>query len=1479
MAVLVGSARVRVTPDLRGWAEKVRADAKAAMAATGGPVKIPVSFDLDQASLAKARAATMAAFKDTTVKIGYEIDAASVAKVKAQQRVLFKDTTSKVRYAVDSQGIATAVAKQRALTRATDDTTRSTTRLWGIWRLFGGQVSLFAGARQVSVWHLALDGVVETLAVLVPATVTAAAGLAAFGIAGSDAARQVYNRMLNVHTIFDAVDGQLPPLTGNIEKLHDTVRPQVWQLYGDAIDVANEKSGLFNKLAIETGSVIDHMAAKVTVDLTRGTGGLETFIHAGERDLRQLGIAGGEIGHVFLKLIQVTQETHIADFLLQGVVAASKLLGAVADLPTPVLAVVAGLHGVYLWGGLAVTWLARLGTAASALGSKFTTGALAVAAWGEGIAKAEGPTAKLSAAAGFLTKVPVWGWVGLGVVALGGLAYWMSRSKDATDKFTESLDRSVAKATFFTVIPRLTSGIAATSARLAVANQAVAASYAKVRTESSVVLGRFGPLNAAIVQQGSDVQSLTGEQRKLVGQFQGLTTNLGTVAAKYGTSLPGAMALAQIAGVKVADMMSKNKDVVAAALQQIDGLVEGYRNMGQEGGALGSDLNVLTVSESDQLKAVQQLNAAYDQWTKDLAAPRDTFISFARSVVTWGQDAQAAGASMSGLAGDVVKMSRTVSTASLNVQSDFQSSFAAGEQLFDALRTSGAPSAVFTRVVKELTATLLPMTQGNKAAVAEVSALAQEAGGPATTNVKTLRDWVGRSVNPLKAMQRATNQVVIQTSNLSLDARKLSTTLHDDLNAMMAQAALKTSGVSSAMENYSRDLQRNRETTQRGARDRRTLIRDLEKAGLSAAQARAEVDAMNTSIGRIKPVRQVLINVHGHGRWNVTSGFAPGTASRAAAGGGIVPGPAGDGDTHVTRVRPGEGILVPEAVQAVGGPSTVIALNRKFGTGRKSTGMAYAGGGVFGAYSDGAAGLGRWADREYALTVAALERAVADGVIRALTTASVGASGRMASRGLVRAEQMYALSLFGRYGWGPEQLPPLIALWARESGWNPFAVNPRSGAAGIPQALGHGHVFDLGDWRRQIGWGEGYISGRYGSPAGAWAHEQAVGWYAGGTKHAAPGWAWVGERGPELAWMRGGEIVLPAGMSARVGGGIGRGYATGTGLTAEQTSGLSLFDAYVKSGILTIAKVLTEQKQFLHDIARFYSGPALQWRDAVVGRQTRAMEATARKIGSLDARVAAARQYQQSVRSNLSGYAALSGITLDPFASRKGLAAGVEANLQAKLAQLRRFDHVLTALHRAKFSPAIIREVVGMGPDDGYTYARALLAGGSSVIRELNATEAAIGREERSVARTAAVAVYGRGVVDGLKGERAALEQEMRHLGRVLGLEAARWFKVPRSKLPKHFADGGWAAAGSLAVIGEEGEELALFGQAARIIPAGQFEVKMVSPDQFTRPAPAAGATTNYVANITRANQADLERAFHALEVRSAMKLRIGRNS
>jgi resuscitation-promoting factor RpfB len=135
--------------------------------------------------------------------------------------------------------------------------------------------------------------------------------------------------------------------------------------------------------------------------------------------------------------------------------------------------------------------------------------------------------------------------------------------------------------------------------------------------------------------------------------------------------------------------------------------------------------------------------------------------------------------------------------------------------------------------------------------------------------------------------------------------------------------------------------------------------------------------------------------------------------------------------------------------------------------------------------------------------------------------ADVAGSGETAPSG----NASLGASLASSYRWGSgSQWGCLYALWERESGWQNDIANPQSGAFGIAQALGHAgngtaavvpvvrypggytasnvtvdeypsRAANSGDARAQIAWGLGYIQGTYGTPCGAWAHEEADSWY------------------------------------------------------------------------------------------------------------------------------------------------------------------------------------------------------------------------------------------------------------------------------------------------------------------------------------------------------------------------------------------------
>lgn len=109
------------------------------------------------------------------------------------------------------------------------------------------------------------------------------------------------------------------------------------------------------------------------------------------------------------------------------------------------------------------------------------------------------------------------------------------------------------------------------------------------------------------------------------------------------------------------------------------------------------------------------------------------------------------------------------------------------------------------------------------------------------------------------------------------------------------------------------------------------------------------------------------------------------------------------------------------------------------------------------------------------------------------------APGKLAAPGALSQYQSFAQGL-ANSTWGTGQFPYLYLLWERESGWNPAATNPMSGAFGIPQALPAAKMATAGlDWATnpytQITWGISYIRAAYGTPQAAWAHELAFSWY------------------------------------------------------------------------------------------------------------------------------------------------------------------------------------------------------------------------------------------------------------------------------------------------------------------------------------------------------------------------------------------------
>ena len=141
----------------------------------------------------------------------------------------------------------------------------------------------------------------------------------------------------------------------------------------------------------------------------------------------------------------------------------------------------------------------------------------------------------------------------------------------------------------------------------------------------------------------------------------------------------------------------------------------------------------------------------------------------------------------------------------------------------------------------------------------------------------------------------------------------------------------------------------------------------------------------------------------------------------------------------------------------------------------------------------------RRAEEARAAALAAQSQAAQSQAAQSQAEQPQQASTPAASPAASGSPEQIAEAMLRSFGWSSGQFSCLYPLWEHESGWSVTAANP-DGAYGIPQALPGAKMASAGpDWQTdaatQIRWGLEYIKGMYGSPCGAWGHEQATGWY------------------------------------------------------------------------------------------------------------------------------------------------------------------------------------------------------------------------------------------------------------------------------------------------------------------------------------------------------------------------------------------------
>jgi hypothetical protein len=1322
--------QIPITPaDIPGFEGKIRAAVAAAN--DGDGVQIPVDADLSDASLAAAEEKARIFVSDSggvTLPVYADAQPVSFERVRAAAQLLADAQPVKLPVEMNTAG---ALAGVTGLTAATDALGASTGRAYGLWGLLGKGIPLFSGMgvagimKSVAAWHLLADVAVEFGAVAIPALIaTGAFGLAAAGDVGD-----MYTHFQNVLTVTDAMRENMPPLTGGLTAMQNAVKPEVYQLAGEAIGAMSQKAGVFTQLATQTGTVLDQLGARAEVAFT--SSGMTTFLRNATGDLKVLGTTAGNVFGIFGNLLK--SMPGYAQILSQVIEHATGALEDITSSGVAQGAIKAGLafHGAAIYVGLAATAfgaLARGGlTMAGNLLGKASVAAGKLGEAGEG---ASAGLARLSAQAGAAATLP-WAWIAVAAAGVAFLAYKFVDAGDAADDFASRINAAVAAAPLTQTLATINDGLAQTRERLSGAGdqmghlsgltglmghalQSVAPGLSDINTGltrfvhdipgEGLILDALGGslIRTSSSMKGTgeaaatavhDYQTYRAEITSLQQQSVTFGTHLDILAVAFGGTAQ-AMGILTAAGITSAQMTSKSASSWAQVLAQVQATTVAYQDMGQTGGVLGADMNALDIAASEQATAMSKVNQAWDSTIGIVSGGQNAFITFQQDLLSVNQAvagtggttrvvtdtfaaaekaAKTAGASMTGL-----------NASSLQLRGTWQSAYGGASTLIDSLRMmssispGGFPSV--TRAMKDSIAELIPFGAQSAATRSELVELAQEI-DPNITSFSQLTKWIGSTKNASADLNKLVAQMGGNLQDLAKDAGSLSASMQSDVSAQFDKAKLASSGAMTAITNLGTALGKAGGTARNTVPDQDALYAALRRSGMQAGAAQTMIEAMTGAIFKIPKSHTTDIN-----------------ANTSQARSAISQVQDWIGSLH------GKTVNINVAIATSGSVPSSIGLGVRTG----------ATGGVLPGYAPG------------------------QDTVPALLSPG---------EGVLVPEAVKALS--------PAFVHAMNARYAphRVSGAGKFA------AGGITETAKFGYpndVFNI-SMTTQAASAPG-VKINYGSLAG-----ELLGTGGGYGKFAAQYDA------SQKATLE--KDMRDAGIK------LADAFADGSLKTVTE----------IKDESLTAIQTL--QKYYSGPAATRLEN-AIKRQTTAMEKLSTASSKVSTTIANMKSAAAAEVSSLQSF-SNLSNITGTTNSATGVTAPVTG--AQIKSGLATDLAQLRKFFDVIGSLKRQGVDATLINQVIALGPVDGITYGEAILSGGKTLISELNAEEKAIGSEETAIGQRSADIQYGqnisKGFLSGLDKDQAALKKRMDALGQEIAKELAKALGVPLKDitgLPEH---------------------------------------------------------------------------------------------
>lgn len=222
------------------------------------------------------------------------------------------------------------------------------------------------------------------------------------------------------------------------------------------------------------------------------------------------------------------------------------------------------------------------------------------------------------------------------------------------------------------------------------------------------------------------------------------------------------------------------------------------------------------------------------------------------------------------------------------------------------------------------------------------------------------------------------------------------------------------------------------------------------------------------------------------------------------------------------------------------------------------------------------------------------------------------------------------------------------------------------------------------------------------------------------------------------------EIASPSKKTRALAKDVGRGFLSG--LTGSR------------------AKIQSVAKDLATDIRTAFSGHKESSLLHYVDRQTKKLLKYADQRDKLAAKIKAAKQYASDTTQTARQSASLSNLGMD---SEHITAGGIKAGLQSKLAQIKHFSRYISILAKRGLNKHLLRQILDMGPVDGYAYASALVGADKGTLSAINKSQKAIDNETTKLGRKGADILYDSGKNAG-KGFLAGLKAQQKHIEKLM---------------------------------------------------------------------------------------------------------------